>query len=112
MIAIEKAKDLTKIDLDELLGSLMTHEIILKSNEENNENKKKREIAFMTSSSQINEEIKDDEVMRKLRYSLEDSIKYLKMANFFKEKEEEILKKKKNQRRILLFILNAKSWGT
>ena len=61
MTAIEKAKDLKKIDLDELLGSLMTHEIILKSNEENNENKKKREIAFMTSSSQINEEIKDDE---------------------------------------------------
>ena len=46
--------------LDELLGSLMTHEFTLKINEENDESKKKREIAFKTSSSQINEEIKDD----------------------------------------------------
>ena len=47
VIAIEEAKDLTKMSLDELLGSLMTHEITLKSNE----SKKKMEIAFKTSPS-------------------------------------------------------------
>ena len=30
--AIEEAKDFTKMGLDELLGTLMTHEITLKSN--------------------------------------------------------------------------------
>ena len=58
--AIEEAKDLTKIGLDELLGSLMTHEITLKTNEESDESKKKKKIAFKASSSQINEETKDD----------------------------------------------------
>ena len=37
--------------LDELPGSLMTYEIILKSNEEFNEGKKKKEIVFQISAS-------------------------------------------------------------
>ena len=52
---MEKAKDFTKMGLDKLLGSLMTHEITLKSNEESGESKKKMKIAIKTSSSQINE---------------------------------------------------------
>ena len=47
--------------LDELLGSLMTHEITLTNNQENDESKKKRKISFKTSSSQVNEETKGDE---------------------------------------------------
>ena len=47
--------------LDELLGSLMTHEFTLKSNEGFDESKKKRKIAFKTSSSHINEAIHNDE---------------------------------------------------
>ena len=39
----------------------MTLEITLKSNEENDESKKKKEIAFKTFSSKINKEIKYDE---------------------------------------------------
>ena len=39
---IEEAKDITKIGLDELLVSLMTHEITIKNNEEFGESKKKR----------------------------------------------------------------------
>ena len=49
------------MDLDELLGSFMTHEITVKSNEKIDENKKKREIAFKTSSSHTNEDIPNDE---------------------------------------------------
>ena len=63
MIAIKEAKDLTKIGPGKLLGSLMTHEIISKSNQESeksDESKKKKKIPFKTSSSQRNEEIKDD----------------------------------------------------
>ena len=59
--AIEEAKDFTKTGLDEFVEFLMTYEITLKNNEEIDESKKKRKIAFKTSSSQINEEIKDDE---------------------------------------------------
>ena len=59
MTAIEEAKDLIKMSLDELLGSLMTHEITMKNNDESDENKKNKGIiAFKTSSSQIEEEIK------------------------------------------------------
>ena len=43
MTAIEEANDLIKMGFDELLGSLMTHEITMKSNEEFDESKKKRE---------------------------------------------------------------------
>ena len=39
----------------------MIYEITLKNNKDDDESKKKRKIAFKTSSSQINEEIKDDE---------------------------------------------------
>ena len=59
--AIEEAKDFTKTDLDEFVEFLMTYEITLKNNEEIDESKKKRKIAFKTSSLQINEEINDDE---------------------------------------------------
>ena len=58
---IEEAKDLTKMSLNELLGSLMTHEITMKNNDEVDENKKKREITFKTSSSHTNEDIPNDE---------------------------------------------------
>jgi hypothetical protein len=42
--AIKEAKDLTEMSLDELLGSLMTHEIVLKGREE--EAKPKRSLAL------------------------------------------------------------------
>ena len=45
--------------LDELLKSLMTHEITLKSNEESDESKKKREFTFKISSPQNNDKIKN-----------------------------------------------------
>ena len=53
---IEEGNNLTKMGLDELFESLMTHEITLKSNKEIDERRKKKEIVFKTSSSQPNEE--------------------------------------------------------
>ena len=61
MTAIEETKDLNKMSLDEVLGSLMTHDITLKGNEEINESKMKKEIVFKTSSSHTNEATPDDE---------------------------------------------------
>ncbi|GAV82569.1 zf-CCHC domain-containing protein [Cephalotus follicularis] len=46
--AIEKAKDLSTLPLEQLLGSLMTHETTMK-NHENVEVKKKKSIAFKAS---------------------------------------------------------------
>jgi hypothetical protein len=52
--AIEEAKDLTKISLDELLGSLMPHEIMLKGREE--EAKPRRSLALKSSHQESEEE--------------------------------------------------------
>lgn len=52
--AIEEAKDLTKMSLDELLGSLMTHEFMLKGREE--EAKPKRSLALKSSHQESEEE--------------------------------------------------------
>ncbi|GAV72601.1 UBN2 domain-containing protein, partial [Cephalotus follicularis] len=46
--AIEEAKDLSTLPLEQLLGSLMTHETTMK-NRENVEVKKKKSIAFKSS---------------------------------------------------------------
>ncbi|GAV57127.1 UBN2 domain-containing protein, partial [Cephalotus follicularis] len=46
--AIEEAKDLSTLPLEQLLGSLMTHETIMK-NHENVEVKKKKSITFKAS---------------------------------------------------------------
>ncbi|GAV86613.1 UBN2 domain-containing protein, partial [Cephalotus follicularis] len=46
--AIEEAKDLSTLPLEQLLGSLMTHETTMK-NHENVEVKKKKSIAFKAS---------------------------------------------------------------
>ena len=54
MTAIQKAKDLTKLSLEELIGSLMTYEINLNNHQRVEENKKS--IAFMASINDDDEE--------------------------------------------------------
>ncbi|GAV57705.1 UBN2 domain-containing protein, partial [Cephalotus follicularis] len=49
--AIEEAKDLSTLPLEQLLGSLMTHETTMK-NHENVEVKKKKSIAFKASKEE------------------------------------------------------------
>ena len=54
MVVIQEAKDLTKLLLEELIGSLMTHEINLNNHQRVEENRKS--IAFMASINDDDEE--------------------------------------------------------
>ena len=65
MTAIQKAKDLTKLSLEELIGSLMTYEINLNNHQRVEENKKS--IVFMALTNDDEEEESESE-------SNEDSI--------------------------------------
>ncbi|GAV79516.1 zf-CCHC domain-containing protein/UBN2 domain-containing protein [Cephalotus follicularis] len=62
--AIEEAKDLNSFPLEELLGSLMTHEMIIKNHEDDEEQdkKKKKVIAFKSSTADSSEEDSGDEM--------------------------------------------------
>ena len=77
---IQEAKDLTKLPLEELIGSLMTHEIIMKEHLED-ESKKKKSIALKTISLEVDPE--DDDGLD------EDDIAYFsrKYKNFIKRKK-------------------------
>ncbi|WJZ99946.1 hypothetical protein VitviT2T_018351 [Vitis vinifera] len=46
VIAIQEAKGLTKLSLEELIGSLMTYEITLAKKQQEGEDKKKKSIAL------------------------------------------------------------------
>ncbi|GAV79094.1 zf-CCHC domain-containing protein/UBN2 domain-containing protein [Cephalotus follicularis] len=62
--AIEEAKDLNTLPLEELLGSLMTHEMTIKNHEDDEEQdkKKKKVIAFKSSTTDSSGEDSDDEM--------------------------------------------------
>ncbi|GAV58821.1 UBN2 domain-containing protein, partial [Cephalotus follicularis] len=62
--AIEEAKDLNTLPLEELLGSLMTHEMTIKNHEDDEEQdkKKKKVIAFKSSTADSSKEDSDDEM--------------------------------------------------
>ncbi|GAV58526.1 zf-CCHC domain-containing protein/UBN2 domain-containing protein [Cephalotus follicularis] len=62
--AIEEAKDLNTLPLEELLGSLMTHEMTIKNHEDDEEQdkKKKKVIAFKSSTTDSSDEESDDEM--------------------------------------------------
>ncbi|GAV84032.1 UBN2 domain-containing protein, partial [Cephalotus follicularis] len=59
----KEAKDLITLPLEELLGSLMTHEMTIKNHEDDEEHDKKRKkvIAFKSSTADSSEEDSDDE---------------------------------------------------
>ena len=57
--ALQEAKDLTKLSLEELIGSLMTYEINLNNHKKVEENKKS--IAFMASKNDDEEEESESE---------------------------------------------------
>ncbi|KAL6329722.1 hypothetical protein AAG906_035370 [Vitis piasezkii] len=53
---IQEAKDLTKLPLEELIGSLMTYEINLEKKQQKREDKKKKSVALKATSKK--EEVK------------------------------------------------------
>ncbi|TYK29857.1 zf-CCHC domain-containing protein/UBN2 domain-containing protein [Cucumis melo var. makuwa] len=62
--SIQEAKDLTKLPVEELIGLLMTHEIIMKEHLED-ESKKKKSITLRTISFEV-----DPEDVSKMRMAL------------------------------------------
>ncbi|TYK24240.1 UBN2 domain-containing protein [Cucumis melo var. makuwa] len=79
VMAIQEAKRSPKLPLEELIGSLMTHEIIIKKHLED-ESKKKKSIALKTISLEV--DLKDEDDLD------EDDIAYFsqKYKNFIKGK--------------------------
>ncbi|XP_042489548.1 neural Wiskott-Aldrich syndrome protein-like [Macadamia integrifolia] len=82
-IAIEEAKDLTKISLDYLLGSLQTHDVELKADKSTLENKR-RTIAL--KSSQTIKEVSDDDEDEEVDMKKEISLIMRKFKKFLKKK--------------------------
>ena len=55
MVAIREARDLSKLPLEELMGSLMTHEIMMKDHDKDEEKDKKKKTIALKSSIQEEE---------------------------------------------------------
>ncbi|GAV91098.1 UBN2 domain-containing protein, partial [Cephalotus follicularis] len=64
---LEEAKDLSTLPLEQLLGSLMTHETTMK-NHENVEVKKKKSIAFKASKEESESEEDEDVALISSRF--------------------------------------------
>ena len=87
--AIEEAKYLTKMGIDELLGSLLTHEITMKSNEEFDESKKKKKLlSRLPYHTQTKTYLMMKKVIRRWPCLQDDSTKYSKRTNFHKDNLE------------------------
>ncbi|GAV85129.1 LOW QUALITY PROTEIN: zf-CCHC domain-containing protein/UBN2 domain-containing protein, partial [Cephalotus follicularis] len=74
--AIEEAKNLNVLALEDLLGSLMTHELSMqkKDDDEENEKKKKKIVALKSSQTEDSEDDDDEELAFITRSKLEEII--------------------------------------
>ena len=93
VVAIREARDLSKLSIEELMGSLMTHEIMMKDHDEDEEKnkKKKKSLALksFTKNKEDEEEIGDSE--------LEDfTLLSKKLKKYSKLKKESISKANHN----------------
>ena len=59
VIAIQEAKNLTKLPLEELIGSLKTYEITLAKKQQEKEDKKKKSIALKATTKE-KEEVEEE----------------------------------------------------
>ncbi|KAG8639749.1 hypothetical protein MANES_14G166140v8 [Manihot esculenta] len=92
--SLKDAKDLSKVQLDELLGNLIDYEMTLKREQVEEPNKMKKNIALRVASedtSEEEEEISEEElalVTRRIRKLLFQNKKFIPRKNFRKEKGE------------------------
>ncbi|TYK29684.1 zf-CCHC domain-containing protein/UBN2 domain-containing protein [Cucumis melo var. makuwa] len=98
---IQEAKDLTKLPLEELIGSLMTHEIIMTEHLED-ESKKKKSIALKTISLEVDPEDEDDLDQDDITYLSRKYKNFIKKKKYFKkhlstQKESKGEKSKKDE---------------
>ena len=80
--AIQKAKDLTFLKVEELLGSLMTHELILIQQDED-ETKRKKSITLATEVQREREESSEEE-----KSDSEVALLARKIRNFMRKKKK------------------------
>ncbi|KAL6325046.1 hypothetical protein AAG906_022254 [Vitis piasezkii] len=121
--AIQEAKDLTKLPMEELLGSLMTYEISLTKQLQESEDKKKKNIALKATTKEEEdvEEEKPSEEYDDLALITRKLNKYMR-GERFKGKSlplEEILKKessshgdKENGKKMRFDMLQMQKAGT
>ena len=84
VITIQEAKDLTKLPLEELIGSLMTQEITMTSHQDVKD-KKKKSIAFKVSTNdkeEVEEEINENEEDGDLALIIRKFKKFMKDERF------------------------------
>lgn len=84
VVAIQEAKDLSTLPLEELIGSLMNHEIFMSAQEEEEVEKKKKTIAFKSSSSHAISEEDEESLCSDMEDLALFSKKYKKFMKFKK----------------------------
>ena len=62
VVVIREARDLSKLPLEELMGSLMTHEIMMKDHDEEEEEDKKKKKTMALKSFTQDEDEEDEEI--------------------------------------------------
>ncbi|XP_022143648.1 uncharacterized protein LOC111013509 [Momordica charantia] len=99
--AIQEAKDLSKLPLEELIGSLMTHEIVMKGNMEEDV-KKKKSLALKSTSFQRASESEEELNEEELAYLSKKFKKHFKKRHFPKKTNSQDAKGEKNTRDIII----------
>ena len=78
VVAILEARDLTKLSLEELVGSLMTHDIMMKEHDEDEEKNKKRKKSLDLKSFTKNEDEEDENIGDSERLTFKEAQEVLK----------------------------------
>ena len=84
--AITKAKDLDKLEFDNLLGSLMTHEIMMKRND-NVEPKKDKNVGFKVKNEEKDSQESDDDEFALLARRFMKNGRFNQRRSFKKDKD-------------------------
>ncbi|GAV79113.1 UBN2 domain-containing protein, partial [Cephalotus follicularis] len=87
--AIEEAKDLSTLPLEQLLGSLMTHETTMK-NHENVEVKKKKAIAFKASKEDSESDEDGDVALITSQFKSDEEVAHIAYMAIKDEEENEV----------------------